>query len=52
MGVTGTDHRALFWIKLLHTVVWLARHNQAIFGTLFAASQLWLGVMWLKIATS
>lgn len=32
--------------------VWLARYNQAIFGTLFAASQLWLGVTLLKTATS
>jgi hypothetical protein len=27
--------------------VWLAQHNQAIFGTLFAATQLWLGVTWV-----
>lgn len=32
--------------------VWLARHNQEIFGTLFAISQLWLGLAWLEIAAS
>lgn len=44
-----TDRQANFDIYL---PLWLARHNQAVFGTLFAAGSLFVLLRWLVVGSS